>query len=81
MAGATEPDNQLTAERRRAAAVAPVARPRGRGPLLLCALLVVLASAASAWWLGVVAAFAVYAMGTLALVLALLGLARRPNRP
>ena len=80
MAGATEPDDQLTAERRRAAAAAvPIARARGRASLMLWALLVVVASAATAWWLGVVAGFAVYASGTLMLVVALLGLARRPD--
>lgn len=78
MAGPTEPDDQLTAER--CPPPAPAARPRGRGPLVLCALLVVAASAASAWWLGLVAAVTVYAAGTLALVAALLALARRPQR-
>ena len=78
MAGATEPDDQLTAERRRAAS-ALVPKVRGRVPLLLCALLVVVASAAAAWWLGVVAAFAVYATGTLMLVVALLRVARRAD--
>lgn len=77
MAGATEPDDQLTAERCRSPAAVPADRSRARGPLILCAVLVVAASAAAAWWLGVVAAFAVYATGTLALVAALLGLGRR----
>ncbi len=79
MAGATEPDDQLTAERRRAATAALFPKARGRAPLLLCALLVVVASALAAWWLGVVAAFAVYATGTLMLVAALLRMARRAD--
>lgn len=76
MEGPAEPDDQLTADNR-AAAAAPFAGSRGRAPLVLCALAVVAASLAAAWWLGVVAAVAVYASGTLVLVAALLLLARR----
>lgn len=79
MAGPTEPEDQLTAERHPAAST-PAIRPRGRAPLVLCALLVVASSAAAAWWLGAVPAIAVYLAGTLALVAALLGVARRPAR-
>ena len=80
MAGSGEPDEQLTAERRQDTPAALDPRARGRGRLVLCALLVVVAAAAAAWWLGPVAAIAVYAGGTLALVVALLGPARRQDR-
>ena len=79
MAGPTEPEDQLTAERRPAATSAT--RPRGRATLVLCALLVIAASAATVRWLGVVPAVAVYVAGTLTLVAALFGMARRSDRP
>ena len=80
MAGPTEPEDQLAAEWRPRAAAPAAIRSRGRAPLVLCALLVVAASGAAAWWLGAVPAVAVYLAGTLALVVALLGVARRPDR-
>ena len=79
MAGPTEPEDQLTAEWR-PKALAPAVRSRARAPLVLCALLVVAASGAAAWWLGAVPAIAVYLAGTLALVVALRAMARRPDR-
>ena len=78
MAGPTEPDDQLTAER--CPPAVPTTRPRGRAMLVLCALLVVAASAAAVRWMGVVPAVVVYVAGTLALVAALFGMARRPDR-
>ena len=84
MAGPTEPEDQLAAEWRPRAPSCRYqsrkCRSRGRAPLVLCALLVVAASGAAAWWLGAVPAVAVYLAGTLALVVALLGVARRPDR-
>lgn len=77
MAVPAEPENQLRAEERPAAAAAPTVRSAGRPLLVLGALSVVAASLAAAWWLGVEAAVAVYASGTLLLVAALLVLARR----
>jgi len=81
VAGGTEPDDQLTAERRHGTATAaPTGRSWARAVLVLCALAVVASAAAAAWWLGTVAAFGVYVAGTLALVAVLLVLARNPGR-
>ncbi len=71
-----EPDDQVTAERRReTAAAAATCRSWARGVLVLCSLAVVASTVVAALALGIVAAFGVFIAGTLTLVAALLVLA------
>lgn len=78
MGGAGEPDDQLTAQGCRAATArdVPPRAARARAMLVACALAVVAGSLAAAWWLGALAAVAVYVSGTLLLAAALLVVAR-----